>query len=96
MIWQIKMFANIIREDFTLDPVQMSLHSFHDGGARFTHILHPENLASDAVNQIGTFASHIFLAAVSHTSVGAGDPASMINHWTMIAISSFALIPSTL
>ncbi len=61
-----------------LDPIQMSLHPFHDSDTSFPYILHFAGLALDAVYQIGTLTSYIFLATVFHTGICAGYSASVI------------------
>ena len=78
MIIRDKISAYVICEHFSLNSVKMPLHSFHEGGACFTHILLLTSFASIAVYQIGPLASHIFLTRVFHTSVSAFDGAIYI------------------
>ena len=48
--------------DGIFDVVEMSLKSLHNSSLGLSHILHITFSASDAVDEIGTFASDVFLA----------------------------------
>ncbi len=92
VVCPVEMARYIIVLIFGFHHLKMSLESVNNAIHSLTYILFPACFAFNAVYEIATFASPIFLAGVGPLGIMTGDVTTVVDDWAIIALLSHAFV----
>ena len=85
MIGLVEVARNVICHIFFTNCLEVCQESINYTIHGLSYILHSTCLAFNAINEVATFTSDIFLAFIGAISEVAGDRATVINEWAIVA-----------
>ena len=89
---RIEMSTNVLAHVPSMDYRKVPFESVHQRSPSLTNILFTTSFAGDAVNQVGAFASHVFLALILFLGVVTSNRTTVVYLGAVLTILCLASV----